>query len=213
MHLEVLTLKQRKILSQLGFTKKHKMYLAGGTALALQVGHRTSVHFDFYTNQHFKKSTLLKIFKNNLKNLSIKVLRDVDDTFEIQINNLHLSCFYYPYSLVGKLVNIKGIQLASIEDISAMKVVAISQRGRQRDFIDIYYLINKLGLDKIISITEKKYPELDRYNALRGLLYFSDADKDREISRIKTSKDISWQKIKKFIQNQAKQYQIKQFQK
>lgn len=207
MYLEILNSKQKEILPNLFFTKKADLYLAGGTALALQLGHRTSIDFDFYTKKHFKKGNLMKVFKNNLsKDYSIKVLRDIDDTLETQIDGLHLSCFHYPYKLIYKTLNFKGVEIASIGDIAAMKIVAISQRGIRRDFIDIYYLINKIGLAKIFSITQKKFPEFDLYNGLRGLVYFIDTDKDKQVSRVKLVEDINWLKIKKFIQGQVKQY-------
>jgi predicted nucleotidyltransferase component of viral defense system len=209
LYLQILSSKQQRILEKLSFTKDLKLYLAGGTALALQIGHRTSIDFDFYTKEHFKKGELVKLFKDNLeKEYSLKVLRDFDDTFEIQIDNLHLSCFYYPYSLIDKLVEIDNIQIASVKDIAAMKIVAISQRGKRRDFIDIYYLIKKMGLAKILSLTQKKYPEFDYYNGLRGLLYFVDADKDKEAARIKIfDNDFSWKKVKEFIKRQVFDFQ------
>lgn len=207
MHFEIFTFEQRSIFSKLNFVKKLGLYLAGGTALALQLGHRTSIDFDFYTKRHFRKGEFLKFFKQGLKNFSLKVLRDQDDTFEAQINGVHLSCFYYPYKLVGKLIEAYGIPIASVEDAAAMKLVAISQRGKRRDFIDIFYLIKKLGLKKILSLAEEKYPEFDIYNGLRGLVYFTDADADKEVFRIRALKDIRWLEIKKFIKDQVKKFQ------
>lgn len=98
-----------------------------------------------------------------------------------------------------------------IEDIAAMKLVAISQRGKRRDFVDMYYLMQKLGLENILTLTEKKFPEFDIYSGLRGLLYFSDADQDREISRIKVfDKKLSWKKTKDYIQKKVSELQKKQ---
>ncbi|MEW6408467.1 MAG: nucleotidyl transferase AbiEii/AbiGii toxin family protein [Patescibacteria group bacterium] len=145
---------------KLSFLTKEKLYLAGGTALALQLGHRKSIDFDFYSTTHFTKKTFLPLFKKNLKNKAIKILRDFDNTFEIIINKkIHLSCFYYPYKIFS-YVKCKGINLVSIEDIAAMKLVAISQRGRRRDFVDMYYLIKRFGLEKILKLTEKNIQNL-----------------------------------------------------
>lgn len=207
MHLDILSLKQKETLNQLSFTKEQGLYLAGGTALALQMGHRTSVDFGFYTTKHFKKGNLLKPFKDNLKGHKFTVLRDIDDTFEIQLNDIQLSCFYYQYPLISSLIDCQNVKIASIEDIAAMKIVAISQRGKRRDFIDIYYLIKKLGLAEILALTKKKYPELDQYNALRGLVYFNDADQDKEASRVETFEKISWLKTKRYIEERVKQLQ------
>lgn len=207
MHFEILNPVQREIFSKLSFVKNLKLYLAGGTALSLQLGHRTSVDFDFYTKNHFKSGELLKHFKKHLKGYSLKVLRDQDDTFEIQLNGVHLSCFHYAYKLLVKPLKAEHLDLAAIEDISAMKIVAISQRGRRRDFIDIYYLIKKFGLTDIFSLTQKKYPEFDIYNGLRGLVYFEDADKDSEVARIKTFEKINWQEVKNYIKGEVIKFQ------
>ena len=204
MHLEILNKEQQDIFSKLSFTKNLDLYLAGGTALALQIGHRTSIDFDFYTAKQFKAGQLVNIFKENLSQYLLKVLRDTDDTFEIQINNVHLSCFYYPYPLLEKLVDFQEIQIASCQDIAAMKILAISQRGKRRDYIDIYYLIQKIGLSTILSLTEQKFKEFDIYHGLRGLLYFIDADKDQEIKRVEVFDKISWPQVKKYISNQVK---------
>ena len=86
--------------------------------------------------------------------------------------------------------------MASLEDIAAMKIIAISQRGRKRDFVDIYFLIKKFGLKQILEFAQKKFPEFDIYCALRGLIYFEDANKDREVI---TKPKVRWKEIKKFL--------------
>src|SRR3989344_2826381 len=142
MYLEVLGRERLKLFYELSFLSKAGCYLAGGTALALQMGHRTSVDFDFYTKKHFQKNTLTNLFQDNLSNWPIKIIRDFDNTFEIQAGkDIHLSCFYYQYPLLEKCVDISGVKIASVADIAAMKLVAISQRGKRRDFVDMYYLV------------------------------------------------------------------------
>lgn len=206
MHPEILSNEQKDILAKLAFTKGLELYLAGGTALALQIGHRTSIDFDFYTAKQFKAGQLVNIFKENLSQYLLKVLRDTDDTFEIQINDVHLSCFYYPYPLLEKLVDFQEIRIASCQDIAAMKILAISQRGKRRDYIDIYYLIQKIGLNTILSLTQQKFKTFDIYHGLRGLVYFIDADKDEEVKRVEVFDRVSWPQIKKYISNQIKLY-------
>lgn len=210
MHLEVLGGERSKLFYELSFLSKAGCYLAGGTALALQLGHRTSVDFDFYIKKHFKKNTLSDLFQDNLAHWPLKILRDFDDTFEIQAGkDIHLSCFYYRYSPLEKYIDISGVKVASIADIAAMKLVAISQRGKRRDFVDMYYLIKDFGLKKIIDWTSQKYPHFDIYSGLRGLLYFEDADNDAEIMRIKVfDKSVKWPLVKKFIKREAQKFQF-----
>lgn len=207
-HLNVLNKKRREILKKLQFLGNYRMYLAGGTALALQIGHRSSIDFDFYTRNNFQKGELLKAFKENLKEEEIKVIRDQDDTFEISIGGVHASFFYYPYKLLRQPLSIEGVSVVRSEDIAAMKLVAISQRGKRRDFFDMYYLISDFSLDKIIELTQEKFPEFDVYNGLRGMVFFNDADQDAEIKRIKVFDfKLSWRKVKKIIQQEVFKYQ------
>lgn len=209
MHLEILDSSRQKLFYKLSFSKKMGLYLAGGTALAFYLNHRTSVDFDFYTQKHFKKEEFSKILKKNLPDWSFKIIRDYDDTFEIEFKKgIRLSCFYYPYQLLKKPINIDGVLVASLNDLAAMKLVAVSQRGKQRDFIDIYYLIQQYGLPRLLNITQQKYSEFDVYNGLRGLLYFNDAEQSKDISRIRIfDKKLTWSKVKKYIFNQVKNFQ------
>lgn len=208
---EILNKTQKEVLSKLSFLDNIKAYLAGGTALALQIGHRTSVDFDFYTAEHFKKGSIVKIIKKSSPPLKIKIIWDVDDTFEVVLNSrVRFSLFYYSYKLLKETVAVENIAVASLEDLAAMKLIAISQRGKRRDFIDFYYLLKIFELRQIMRTTEKKYPDFDIYNGLRGLLYFKDADDDSEISRVKIfNKKISWQEIKKEIEKKVREFHKK----
>jgi predicted nucleotidyltransferase component of viral defense system len=208
-NLKFLSHNQKLVFENLGFTSKYNLYLAGGTALIFYLGHRTSLDFDFYTGKEFEKGEFLKIFKNELKGkkLTTKVLRDFKNTFELLVNNVYLSCFYYPYPLIGKLKKFNNILIASIQDISAMKALAIGQRGTKRDFIDIYYLIKIFGLKKILSWAKKKYPEYSEMVFLKGLVYFEDAEREERNVEI-VDKSISWYKIKKEIIEAVRKYQL-----
>lgn len=212
---EILNKPQKEVLPKLSFLHDLEAYLAGGTALALQLGHRTSIDFDFYAPQHFKSGTLIKTIKKTSPELKIKIIRDADDTFEAVLNNrVKLSLFYYDYKLLKKVINIGNVAIISLEDIAAMKLIAISQRGKRRDFIDFYYLLKIFDLRQIMEATEKKYPEFDLYHGLRGLLYFKDADDDLEINRIKIfDKKLSWKKVKREIEKKVKEFFIVPLQK
>ena len=116
-------------------------YLAGGTALALQLGHRTSLDFDFYTKNHFETELVLKSFQQDL--VDAKVDRVAKDTLIFTSEGVSVSIFYYPYELISDLMSFENIKIAGVPDIAAMKMVAISMRGTRRDFIDAYYLLQK----------------------------------------------------------------------
>jgi hypothetical protein len=198
---KVLSASQREFLKKLEFTNAWDFYLAGGTALALQIGHRRSVDFDFYTRKHFKKGEILDSLRPVLGRQKRKVVRDINDTYEIAVEpDIHISCFHYPYPLLVKPQIVNGVSIASLEDIAAMKIIALAQRGLRRDFIDLYYLLRRFSLREIFRFTQKKYPEFDIHHGLRSILYFKDADEDVATERaLVFDKRLTWSAIKKGI--------------
>ncbi|MDP2946166.1 MAG: nucleotidyl transferase AbiEii/AbiGii toxin family protein [bacterium] len=197
MYLEILDPKRKKFLSKLGFLKKYGFYMAGGTALALQIGHRTSLDFDFYTEKKFDARKLREQFDKKIKR--VQEIYITEDTLGLDVNGIKMSFFRYSYRLIRPCVQIEDICLASKEDIAGMKILAISQRGKRRDFIDIYFLIKEFGLRKIMKFTKEKYSMFNIYVGLQGLVYFKDADEDSGKQRFKTLQKADWRGIKKYI--------------
>ena len=197
LHLSVLNKQQADLLKKLKFLEKYGFYLAGGTALALQIGHRTSLDFDFYTEKKFNSRKLREKFDRRFK--EVREIYIAEDTLGLSVDSIGVSFFQYTYPLIKSCQKVEGVSLASLEDIAAMKVLAISQRGRRRDFIDIYFLIKEFGLKQIIEFIPKKYPMFNIYVGLQGLTYFKDADEDPEKNRCKLFKEIRWNEVKKFI--------------
>jgi len=209
MHPEILSEEQLEIIKKLGFLSDGGFYLAGGTALALQLGHRTSIDFDFYTPKHFDSLKLAKEFESRFGK-EVKINQQTEDTLKVTIKNTWASFFYYPYELIRLPRDFEGIKLASVEDIAAMKVIAIVQRGRRRDFFDIYYLIKNIGFERLIFHTLEKYPNYEVPLILKALTYFDDAEKEDEASRIALfDKNLSWSEVKKTIFEKVRDYQLK----
>lgn len=94
------------------------MYLAGGTALALQLGHRTSLDFDFYINDHFDSQELARLIQEKVP--QIKLERVLKDTLLIEIDGVSCSFFYYPYKLLKKIIVFAGLRIASVDVILLM---------------------------------------------------------------------------------------------
>jgi len=205
----ILSYNQKKILKNISFLKRYGFYLAGGTALALQFGHRTSQDLDFYTKKHFDPIKLTKEFEKVFKK-DLKTSRTAKDTLWIKIKNTDLSFFRYPYSLIRSLVSYKTVKLASIDDIIAMKIEAIITRGKKRDFVDMYFAIKKYGIKKVLSFFKEKYPEaFNEYNCITGLTYFKDAEeREQGRKRIYIYSNVDWRGIKKYITEEVKKYQL-----
>jgi len=205
MYLSVLSREQKGLLKKLGFLKKYGFYLAGGTALALQINHRTSLDFDFYTKKRFNSSELQRLFERKFK--EIILLQKAEGTLIVKIDGVAVSFFQYPYPLIFSLIEYQNFPpLASKEDIAAMKIIAISDRGTKRDFIDIYFLLEEFSLKEILDFVKKKYPNFNIYVGLRGLTYFVDAEKKQK-RRLYLFHSVFWSEVKKILIKEVKKYQ------
>lgn len=200
---EVLSADQQEILPKFVFLKEQNFYLAGGTALALQIKHRTSIDFDFYTEKEFHSTGIYEQFQKQ-KNRKILLSAITEkNTLLLELNDISISLFTYPYPLVRNLVKSQYCNLASLEDIAAMKMIAIIQRGTKRDFIDLYFLIRKIGLENIFDYAMEKYSGFNEYLALQSLTYFKDAEIESNDRNIKLFEPFNWKDAKKFFVDEA----------
>jgi len=175
-------------------------YLAGGTSLALQIGHRISVDLDFFTQEKFDENQL----ENTLKQIPGFEIRTKNwCTILGKIGDTSISLFYYAYPLLEKTITFEQLQLAQKSDLSAMKIGAVEDRGTRRDFIDLFYLAKEYSLDQMLEFFDKKYRLLDDhlYPIIRALGYFEDAEMETEMPRMLV--DVSWPKVKDFFQKES----------
>lgn len=200
--------KQAKIFPRLNVVHENGFYLAGGTALALHLGHRNSLDFDFYCASHFDNVKLSKTLDRTFPSDIIVNLRE-EDTLFCSINGVNISFFWYKYPLIDPVIQSKGPNLASIKDIAAMKLIAVSQRPAKRDYIDVYFLLGIFNLEEMFSFVKLKYPNFDQYFAYRALTYFDDFKEEESGRGIKVfDKDFSWEKAKKEIFEEVKKHQL-----
>lgn len=194
------TLRAIKLIS--GVTEIKNAYLAGGTSLALQIGHRISIDLDFFTRYEFNEPELsakLSTFPEFIQDGTTK------GTVWGKIGATKFSMFYYKYPLLEKSVPFEGIQLASLADIAAMKIHAIEDRGTKRDFIDCYLLAKKYTLEEMLGFYQKKYGVLEDhlYAILRSLDYFEDAEKESEMPRMLA--EVNWEEVKEYFRKETHQ--------
>ena len=190
--------KKRKEILPLFKSFKKDFYLAGGTALALQIGHRDSVDFDFFTQKTIDTITLFKKLKKIFKNHTLLKIQEDKNTLSIIIDeSIKLSFFTYKTKLISQLIKEDYINLAPIEDIACMKLAAITSRATNKDYIDIYFILQKLPLSVLLEKTRIKLPEIDTNLILKSLVFFDDVKK--EPIRFKNNKNIDFKVIKSFI--------------
>lgn len=177
-----------------------KTYLAGGSALALQFGHRISVDFDFFTPVVFKENNIIQQLR---KIGSFEMTEKHKNTILGDFNKVKFSLFKYDYPLVFSPINYLGIKIARPEDIAAMKLAAVMDRGTAKDFIDVYFLIKKgISLEQSLHYYNKKYKNLANniYSIIKSLTYFDDADL-REMPEM--VEKIDWEEVKEFFQKEV----------
>ncbi len=175
------------------------VYLAGGTALALWLGHRISYDLDFFTATSFDRDRFLQ----KLTEIGFKLDQESWGTLSGRLQKTKFSLFVYEYPLIDETSKYQGVDVAGLRDLAAMKITAISSRGTKRDFVDLYYLKDKFSVEEMIGFYDKKFRKLDtsRTHLLKSLNYFKDAEGDPEPNMLKS--DYSWKKVKDFFTQEA----------
>lgn len=174
--------------------------LVGGTALALQIGHRISVDIDLFTIEAFNAENLAD-------HLRINHTFELDfistNTLKGEINNVKIDCIAHQYPWIEKPVLYGNIRLAHLHDIAAMKLNAIAGNGtRLKDFIDIAYLSTKLTLNDMIEAYEKKYKS-NAVIPLKAISYFDDINFNEPII-LAEKKLFKWKPIEKRLREMLK---------
>lgn len=203
-HPEVLTKGGIRALEYLGsqqWFKRSGWYLAGGTALALQVGHRTSVDLDFFTPQkEFSSLRLVSRFPENIWKVDILQEGTVyGRLFRTKVSFLAYPHFVPRYPFLWH----NAVRVLDVRDIAVMKVVAISQRGKKRDFIDLYWCcLNREPLKVILHRLPQQFPAMGNqyHHILKSLTYFEDAEAD-PMPRLHFR--AAWASIKTFFEKEV----------
>jgi len=202
---EILSQTAKQSLDKLkGISVFQSAYLAGGTALALHLGHRYSYDLDFFTPKRFDEKILTQELGETLSDFRLE--RQEWRTVLGYVKDMRFSIFYYKYPLLFPAHQFRGIQVADWKDIAAMKVAAIADRGTKRDFIDLYFILARkqiLTLHEALELYEKKFGKLtqNKVYILKSLVYFEDAEQDAMPNMIQK---VQWDSVKQFFFDEQK---------
>jgi hypothetical protein len=199
-HPKALSAVQKTALQKLGSVMTHRQfYLAGGTALALYLGHRHSVDLDWFTeNPIVDPMRLAREIRD--EGISFKTGAMDRGTLYGTVSGIRVSFLEYRYPLLKPPVRLPefGCLMASLEDIACMKLSAIAQRGSKKDFVDVYALgLQYVPLQNMLRLYQKKFTVQDIAHVFYGLAYFDDADTERMPRMLL---DVDWKTIKKTLQ-------------
>jgi hypothetical protein len=179
-------------------------YLAGGTSLALQIGHRQSLDFDFFIPADFNTSALI----NKLVEAG-NYIRENEETNTINgsLDGINISFFGYKYRIIDDFRILKGIRLAGLKDIAAMKLEAVAGRGSRKDFVDMFFLLKIFTLEEMLIFHSRKYGTglSNQYHLIKSLVYFNDAEPEpmpRMVEKVK------WNEVKKTIKASVKCFKL-----
>ncbi len=160
-HWEAATPGTRDLLALLGrLPLLRPFYLAGGTALALRLGHRISQDLDLFANietldDHLRHSIVEELDQGH----SIDLLQDSVLGLVLKVDGQPVSFFSYGYPLLAPTDLVSGVQVAGILDVGLMKLDAIAGRGTRKDFYDLYFIASHTSLDELFARSSDKYPE------------------------------------------------------
>jgi hypothetical protein len=196
-HTEVLNENQRSILPTLGpFAGKHGFCLGGGTAVALYLGHRKSVDFDWFAPGQITDPLVLA-GQARQHALSVSDVHTAPGTLHATVGGVRVSFFDYPYPEIGQRSEWEEykVAIASLDDLACMKLAAVAQRGSRKDFIDLYFLaLEHKPIGELLNLYKSKYDLKDIVPVLLGLNYFEDADDEAPPVMLREAR---WDQIKR----------------
>jgi len=172
--------------------------MVGGTALALQIGHRDSIDIDL-----FGKIAFLEQEKNIELTGNVEVLKKSKNINVLSIDNIKVDIVNYKYPWISPLIEEDNYRLASIKDIGAMKLNAITGRGTKKDFIDLYYLLKMFSFDELFNFYSEKFDDGNLFLVKKSLAYFDDAEP--EPMPVMKEK-INWEEIKSQLQELMRKF-------
>ncbi|MBM4132115.1 nucleotidyl transferase AbiEii/AbiGii toxin family protein [bacterium] len=177
--------------------------LAGGTALALQLGHRVSIDLDFFRHDDFELTPL----RESLADLGgLEVAAMAPGTLHCRLDGLRLTFLRSEVPFLYETTPYRGLRLADVRDIAAMKVIAVAGRGSRKDFIDLYaYLEAGASFGDLMNIVEQRYrsTEFNAMHLLRSLVYFDDAETEpmpRMLAKV------AWPEIRRRLEDEARDW-------
>jgi predicted nucleotidyltransferase component of viral defense system len=172
----------------------NNLCLVGGTALALQLGHRHSIDLDFFGTFDLSSKDIEDALKNT--GLEVSFIQGSSKIYVFIVNGIKVDFVNYSIEWFDLPIETEGVRMADLKDIAAMKLEAIGNRGKKKDFIDIYFLLQHFSLKQMFEFYTKKYSSDSLFHIIRSLTYFADAEED---AMPKMFIDISWEDIKSTI--------------
>jgi len=205
MHPECVEEKARLLMSRVGPTLgMHGAVLAGGTALALHLGHRISGDLEFFTQQAFKPSGILE----ELRGLAgvVEPVTTGDTRMTVQADGARLLLMQTPVCFPEPTTRLNGCDVAGVVDIAAMKLVAVSQDGMRSDFVDLYSVLQTVPFRSVAHNALERYgaDALEPLVIGKGLVWFEHTDLQED--PLYVGAPVTWGHIRDFFRSSLRQF-------
>jgi len=175
--------------------------LVGGTALALQFGHRLSIDLDFFSGEPFDK----ELAKAELVTIGDWITNSENKIgLRGELNGIKMDFVTYPYPLLEPTTVIEGVRMLSQADISAMKLSAVTNRGAKKDFYDILFLLKQHSFAQLCEWYKQKFRTNNLFMLLKSLTYFDDAELTE--TPVLLAKKTNWDIVKKTLRSEVDRY-------
>jgi hypothetical protein len=174
--------------------------LVGGTALALQLGHRKSVDIDLFGLVEFDSQEMLNTLN---KQFTCTARQTFKNTLLCEVDRIKTDILRYQYPPIDEVIIEDGIRMLTMKDIAPMKLAALSQRGARKDYFDIYFLLGHFSLSEMLDFYKQKFNQTEVSHVVRSLTYFTEAEDSDQPEMIKP---VTWKEVKLFISKQVNDY-------
>jgi len=176
-------------------------YLAGGTALALQIGHRTSVDLDFFSPD-LDIPTARESIQDSLHEFSPELADSSWGNLVFVARNVRVGFYGYGYPLIESLSKADNVALASVTDIGLMKLDTLLSRASRKDFHDLYAICQRTSLRNLLDAVPQKYSHARDFEAqvVKHLVYFERAEQEAPVPLIE---EVAWDDVKAYFHEQA----------
>jgi len=202
-HESVLAPRLERLLRDVGpVLNRFGLVLVGGTALALQLNHRRSLDLDFFGEDEFDPDEMSCDLETELEDRhSIQVVGKGRNTLNLLIDGIKVDILRHRYPRARAPIDWNGVKIAPAEEVAAMKLNAITNRGAKKDFFDVYFLLQRFPLSQLLEWHGRKYRNHDPFFVIQSLSYFEDAETqpDPELKE-----EVSWEAVKSTITEAVK---------
>jgi predicted nucleotidyltransferase component of viral defense system len=179
-------------------------YLAGGTALALRLGHRISQDLDLFAYIEMLDDVMRHQILDALqREHTVVLLQDSVLGLVLTVDDLPVSLFSYNYPLLDPVAEVEGLRIAGLTDIGLMKLDAVAGRGTRKDFYDLYFIAAQIGLEALFARSEEKYA-FSRGFGMRVLTALADFDIAEQQPDPVLLQPVTWDVLKAFFTAEAR---------